>query len=294
MKKLRFLLPIILLIFMCGCADDPREKMVKAVSVNRCEGGYKLSVFCYDFKGQKEDSYTQTDVIGQEIEALFTGTLNREYNLKLCRYCFAGEDIIKTQSNSLFRAVNNSKFPSNINIVCADVLLGDMANFALDACDENPLYNLKVVNGRVTGSFPLTDNKGKLTSEIIISNGGFVYEISKEEWGIIQLLTGRANTLDLVFFEGECRAMLKDISISFGKEKQALKVKINATLDNYRGRPSDKNSRDLFVNLLKIELANQVCLMYGDVSMCEVKNLKWYEKQIGETLKEVKVTVNIV
>ncbi len=277
-----------LFIFLSGCSENISRNYVKNIYINKDENKYILKLEYYDFSGNRENyitsEYSDEDIFTLGIKA----TEDKDYNFRLCENICIGPELLISDSDKIFYTITGLKVSPNSNICC---LLGE----SIKKGDEifSPLYNLSERSGSYSGTLPLVSANGNIAGAVIVKDGNTIKVADKKTMSLISILNNEIENTDYTFRDGQMWARLNCDKTFFEIKNNILYININLTLKEYKGIHNSINAKDLFINLLKADIGNNVYDIYQDIQLTQFYNLYWYEKQKGIECSKVEVEVSI-
>lgn len=293
MKKIKIYLLFIMSVILCSCSENQYSSYVKYIVVGKNGENYNLSLVYYDFSNNQENylttSYVSNDIYTIGIEAM----ADRNYNFRLCECCFLSADIFVDDISKAINLVNSLKLPVSSNIVC--LLQSELAldNYTERPLSAVPLYKISTEDNLVTGRFPVIKADGSNLGAILVRAGKTAKILDNEQWSLLNILANSVDEVNMVFRNGELYAELKNISTSYMIKDNVLNVVIDMTLKDYKGVSDRIGSKNVFVQLLKMETAQIAQELYDDIVVNSVYNLKWYCTQQGIDVEKINIIVNI-
>lgn len=289
MRKIRLIFLILIMIFFSSCSDY-QTLYVRNMKIDYDDEKYNIIFEYYDFSSQDEN-FNTSEYSGIDLEKLCIKAINdKNFNFRLLENVYIAPQLFTNDINLIFYVINSIKIPLKTNIVC---FIGeDFTNYKPDLI-SSCLYNFSLDAGKVNGLISIYDETDKYNGGLIIANGKIVKYLDKNQWKVLNLLTGNINDLSFEFREGYMSAKLEWCNVYFhGNEK--INVEITAKLKEYNGIADTILHNDILLDFLENELENTVYHLFNDVIVAKECNLMWYSKYKNINNDNINVNITIL
>jgi len=270
MKLSKILVILVLVLSVTGCKEYGEKRIVKLLTIS----DDKISIYYYDYSADKP-SYNVAEKENTGIENTLVQLLSdHEYDLKMCRYVVCDSNIIENNIEELFNGLVNSKFSMDTVIIQGDTDAEPEKYTELKKYSY-PIYSYYVENGKINGiAENATDNTKNVIADsklhtILTQQQSFAFDIIK-------------NNIDngtYVFEHNgvQLSANLENITVFCTVKNDTAHITVDAMLKSFKGMPSNKTSKQQFMEIAQNSIKNNIIYLLDDRCMTENLKLNWFD-----------------